>query len=47
MASESNRVFVRYDMLCRSVNQNEVPMVTVTGQDDPRHPVPVSLSCLA
>ena len=41
LASDAKRVFVRYDMLCSSMNENEVPLVTITGLDDPRHPVQV------
>jgi len=44
LASEEGRIWVRYDMLCHSENDNEVPLMTVTALNDPRNPIEVGLS---
>jgi len=34
-----SKVFMRYDVLCNSLNKNEIPLITITAPNDPFHPV--------
>ncbi|CAG7728523.1 unnamed protein product [Allacma fusca] len=38
-SQNNKRVLVRYDVLCDSLNHNEVPLLTVTAPNDPSKPI--------
>jgi len=40
-AMENNNIIVRYDNLCASVNQNEVPLLTITAGETDQYPMRV------
>lgn len=42
LAKEKRRVCARYDVLCESLNKNEVPLITVTGPNSRQHPIEVN-----
>ena len=40
-AKEKGNVCARYDVLCESLNKNEVPLLTVTAPSDAEYPIEV------
>ena len=45
-AREEKRVLVRYDALCLTLNQNEVPLLTITAPELPDSPLQVKILTL-
>jgi len=40
--NKSEDILVRYDALCHSLNKNEVPILTITSQEQQEYPIRVN-----